>query len=234
MKTYLPMFWATDLGIDYGAPTLYLHDLLPTVGQRTLAFFDRQDHLTIGETLQLIWCPPISDLNGWSEQPSEIALSHLLRARVIRALPVAANAHGLLHGTYRYELEVLACEALLPTLRALPPAPDAWYLPQVDTARGTRVSWDEIRECGRAEVAGLTYLSASAPHETYMELLLEEDGEQLTGLFSLHMDPGSSTCDLGRKRLAGDELRAIRHALDIARPLKDTQAAYIAEGPAPE
>ncbi|EPL05026.1 hypothetical protein [Pseudomonas sp. CF161] len=223
MKTYLPLFWATDLGIDYGAPTLYLHDLLPAVGQNTLAAFDWQAHLTPGETVQLIWCPPVSDLNGWSEQPSEIALSHLLRARVIRALPVAANAHGLLHGKYRYEFEVLACEALLPVLRALPPAPDAWHL-----------SWDEVRVCGRAEVAGLIYLTASAPYETFMEMLLEQDGEQLTGLFSLHMNPGSSTCDLGRKRLVGDELRAIRHALDIARPLKDTQAAYIAEGPAPE
>lgn len=234
MNTYLPLFWATDLGIDCGAPTLYLRDLLPAVGQNTLAAFDWQAHLTPGETLQLIWCPPVSDLNGWSEQPSEIALSHLLRARVIRALPGAANAHGMLHGKYRYEFEVLACEALLPVLRALPPAPDAWHLPQVGTARGTRLSWDEVRVCGRAEVAGLIYLTASSPHETYMEMLLEDDGEQLTGLFSLHMDPGSSTCDLGRKRLAGDELRAIRRALDIARPLKDTQAAYIAEGPAPE
>lgn len=95
MNTYLPLFWATDLGIDYGAPTLYLRDLLPAVGQNTLAAFDWQAHLTPGETLQLIWCPPVSDLNGWSEQPSEIALSHLLRARVIRALPSAANAHGL-------------------------------------------------------------------------------------------------------------------------------------------
>ena len=229
MNTYLPMFWATDLGIDYSAPTLYLQDLLPAVGQSTLACFDQHERISVGEALQAIWCPPVSDLNGWSEQPSELAQSHLLQARVMAAVPPANSAHGLLQGKQRYQLEVLACERFLPALRALPSAEHAWQLPRVGTEHGTLVSWDEARHCGRAEVEGLTYLTAHTPYETYMEMLLEEDGEQLTGLFSVHMDPGGNRFDLGRKHLVGEELRAIRRALHIAQPLADTQPAYMAE-----
>ncbi|WP_242485553.1 hypothetical protein [Pseudomonas sp. TH43] len=69
MKIYCPMFWSLDQGIDYSAPIIHLADIVPRAGQTTFAYFDRSDTLHIGETLQLIWCPPVSDLNGWSEQP---------------------------------------------------------------------------------------------------------------------------------------------------------------------
>lgn len=41
LKTCAPLFWSTDLGIDYGAPTLRLSDLLPVVGEESSAFFEQ-------------------------------------------------------------------------------------------------------------------------------------------------------------------------------------------------
>lgn len=229
LKTCAPLFWSTDLGIDYGAPTLHLHDLLPVVGEEHSAFFQHRDGILIGETLQLIWCPPVADLNGWHEQPSEIALSQLLQVRITGPAPEPpAPRNAIHHGRPRYRFLVLSCQPLPAALRAQPLAQDAWSMPLIESQQGRCLTWDGIHNCGRAEVQGLIYLSAYRRDETYMEIFLEAVGEQLFGLFSVHLGPGGDDYELGRRALEGAELRAIRRALDMARPLMDSQAAYLA------
>lgn len=224
MKIYSPMFWSLDQGIDYSAPIIHLADIVPRAGQTTFAYFDRSDTLHIGETLQLIWCPPVSDLNGWSEQPSEIAHSYLLQARVVRPVPSSASSMHLSMGKHRFELSVLSCENLLSALRALPEGSGAWDL------QHNALAWQELTACGSAVVDGLTYLNASARHEAFMELILEVTEEQIVGFFCLHSDPGGMYQQIGRKRFTGEELRIVRHALDTAHVLHDTQDAYLATG----
>ncbi|NBF02214.1 hypothetical protein GV819_07900 [Pseudomonas sp. Fl5BN2] len=229
MKTCTPLFWSTDLGIDYSAPLLNLKDLVPVVGQKTSAFFARQDRIQIGETLQLIWCPPVSDLNGWSEQPSEIALSQLLRVKISGpAQAPAAPLHAIHHGMQRYAFDVLSCKPLLAALQAQPLDPAAWQLAKIGSAAGTCLSWDELTWCGRAEVAGLTYLVATRPCETYLEMIVEVNEQQIVGLFSVYLSPGGDDYDFGRRVLSGDELRAIKRVLQVAQPLQDCQEAYLA------
>jgi hypothetical protein len=177
MKIYCPMFWSLDQGIDYSAPIIQLADIVPRAGQTTFAYFDRHDTLHIGETLQLIWCPPVSDLNGWSEQPSEIAHSYLLQARVVRPVPSSASSMHLSMGKHRFELSVLSRENLLSALRALPEDSGAWHL------QHNALAWQELTACGSAVVDGLTYLNASARHEAFMELILEVTEEQIVGFF---------------------------------------------------
>lgn len=222
MKIYCPMFWSLDQGIDYSAPTIHLADIVPRAGQTACAYFDRSDTLHIGETLQLIWCPPVSDLNGWSEQPSEIAHSYLLQARVVGAVQFSSSSMHLSMGKQRFELAVLSCEKLLSALRALPEDSGAWHL------QHNALAWEELTESGIAVIDGLTYLNASAAHEVFMELILEVTQEQIVGFFSLHSDPGGMYQEIGRTRFTGDELRIVRHALDRARVLHDTQDAYLA------
>ncbi|KAE9642234.1 hypothetical protein EJA70_19680 [Pseudomonas sp. PB103] len=224
MKIYSPMFWSLDQGIDYSAPIIQLADIVPRAGQTTFAYFDHHDTLHIGETLQLIWCPPVSDLNGWSEQPSEIAHSYLLQARVVRPVPSSASSMHLSRGKHRFELSVLSRENLLSALRALPEDSGAWHL------QHNALTWEELTACGTAVVDGLTYLNASARHEAFMELILEVTEEQIVGFFSLHSDPGGMYQQIGRKRFTGEELRIVRHALDTAHVLHDTQDAYLATG----
>jgi len=232
MKTYCPMFWSQDLGVDYSAPIIHVKDILPTVGKRTFAFFDNSDCLVAGETIRLIWCPPVSDLNGWSEQPSEIAQSHLLKANVIGAAqasePSAEAMHCAHNGKRKYELDILSCERFLPVLQALPEDSTSWHLQGVGTAHGSFFAWDEVNWCGSAVVEGFTYLTANTSNEAHMELILEKVDDQIIGLFSVHIDPGGVFYDFGRKRLTGEELRVIKHALNIARALHDSQAAYLA------
>lgn len=228
LRTCTPLFWSTDLGIDYGAPTLQLRDLLPVVGEQSSAFFQRQDGIVLGETLQLIWCPPLADLNGWNEQPSEIALSHLLHVRITGpAAEPPAPRHANHHGRLRYRFQVLSCQPLPEALRAQPLVPNAWHLPLISGEQGSCLTWDDIHECERAEVQGLIYLCAYGRYESYMEMFIEAVGEQLFGLLSVHLGPGGDDYQFGRRALEGAELRAIRRALDMARPLKESQPGYL-------
>lgn len=176
--------------------------------------------------------PPVSDLNGWSEQPSEIALSHLLKANVVDAAQTTEPSIEAIHpahvGKRRYELEILSCERFLSVLQALQEDSTSWHLQGVGTAQKNFLTWDEVNWCGSAVVEGLTYITANTSNEAYMELIVEEVDDEIVGLFSLHIDPGGVVYDFGRKRLTGEELRVIKQALNIARPLHDSQAAYLA------
>lgn len=229
MKIYCPLFWSLDQGIDYSAPILHLKDIVPSVGKRTFAFFDSHEHLDVGETLLLIWCPPVSDLNGWSEQPSEIAQSHLLKANVVGAAQAPELLHSIHHGKRKYELDILSRERFLPALQALQKDSTSWQLHGFGTAHENFLALDELHWCGSAEVEGLTYLTANTSDETYMELMLKVADDEIIELFSVHMSPGGDSCNFGRKRLTGEEQRAVKRALNIAQPLHDTQAAYLAE-----
>ena len=215
MKICFPTFWSKDSGIDYSAPILDLNDLVPGVGQRALARFYNHETITVGETLQVIWCPPISDLNSWSEQPSEIAQSYLLTAKVVGTAP---------SGLGRYELEILNSEQFVRVLRAL--AEDLQG--QQSFVHLDRLAWDEINWAGSATVEEFTYLTALKPHEAFMELIVKVIGNEIIGLFSLHIDPGGVFCKLGGTRLAGSELAAVKQTLATARPLQDTRAHYLA------
>lgn len=215
MKICFPTFWSKDSGIDYSAPILDLNDLVPSVGQRALARFDYHEPITVGETLQVIWCPPISDLNGWDEQPSEITQSYLLTARVVGIAP---------SGRDRYELEILNSEQFVSVLRTL--AEDLQG--QQSLIHLDRLAWDEINWAGSATVEEFTYLTALTPHEAFMELIVKVIGNEIIGLFSLHIDPGGVFCKLGGTRLAGSELAAVKRTLATARPLHDKQAHYLA------
>ncbi|MHC8301397.1 hypothetical protein [Pseudomonas sp. ZS1P83] len=231
MKTYRPTFWSRDSGVDHSAAVTCLNDILPTVGQNTFAYFDNNDRLRAGETVLLIWCPPVSDLNGWSEQPSEIALSHLLKANVVAAVqasePSAAAIHPTHYGKRKYELDILSCERFLTVLKALQEDPTSRHLQGIGSAPGNFLMWDEVNWYGSAAVDGFTYLTANTVNEAYMELILEEVDDDIIGLFSVHMDPGGSYYEFGRKRLTDQELRVIKHALNIAHPLRDSQADYL-------
>ncbi|WP_017901852.1 hypothetical protein [Pseudomonas asplenii] len=234
MNTYFPMFWPNGPDVDHSAPTIHINDLLPAVGTTTVAYFEGYDRVLVGETVRLIWTPPVSDLNGWSEQPSEIAMSHLLIAKVLSDTGAPARTERdlpFMHaGKQTYQLEILSRERLLTVLKASPVDSGDWTLQGVSGERGVHLAWDEVSWCGKATVEGFTFLTANTSAEAWLELLLELEGEEITGFFSLHVDPGGSVFGFGRKRLTAVEKQSIQRALDRAYLLHDTQPAYLVTG----
>ncbi|MCP3749080.1 hypothetical protein [Pseudomonas sp. SBB6] len=204
-------------GIDYSAATIDLQAIVPKAGEKAWARFDRRDTVQAGDTVQLLWCPPVSAVNGWSEQPSEIALSYLLKANVASRMGEQDT----------YALDILGGQRLLPMLRALPRDQGAWALQQVAGEQGQIIALEEACWSASAVVEGLTYLSACTPFEAHMELLLDVTGDEVVGLFSAHVDPGGAFYSFGRRILAGRELKAVEQVLKIAQPLKDSQGHYL-------
>jgi hypothetical protein len=227
IKIYCPTFWPNGPNVDHRSPTIRLADLLPAVGSIAPAYFERNHCCRAGETVWVIWCPSASDLNGWEDQPSEIATSYLLKAHALTPKSSSEPPHPLHLGKHKYDLEILACERLLPALRALPQVESAWSLPRIGTAHGVSLAWNTLKWCGTAAVEGLTYLAARGPNEAYMELILEESDGEIAGLFSMHANPGGISYNIGRKRFDLDELRAVRHALSVAQPLQDSHPTYL-------
>ena len=215
LKTCWPLGWCNVPGIDYSAATIDLQAIVPNAGEKAWARFDRRDTVQAGDTVQLLWCPPVSAVNGWSEQPSEIALSYLLTALVLSSMGDT------------YELDILGSERLLPMLRSLPRDQGAWALQQVGGEVGQIFALEEACWSASAVVDGLTYLNACTPFEAHMELLLEVIGDEVVGLFSAHVDPGGAFYSFGRRKLEGRELKAVEQVLKIAQPLKDSQGRYL-------
>lgn len=129
---------------------------------------------------------------------------------------------------YRYDLDVIDCEPLLPKLKAL--AGD-WALQEcLDLSMAPPrkyLIWEQVFWCGIGEVDGLTYISASASCETQMELLIEEVDGELFGLLYTHSSPGGDYCHLGRRKFSERERSVIDASMKQAVPLVDSYGDYL-------
>ncbi|AUY32789.1 hypothetical protein EON09_09415 [Pseudomonas soli] len=230
MQTYWPLFWPNSSKVDHSAPQVRLDALLPVVGTVTLAYFERHERIQIDETVRLIWCPSVSDLNGWSEQPSEIAFSHVLQARVVALDAAPESTINAAHfGLRGHMLEVLSLERLLPALRGWANGTGAWSLPQAAAGDGSLQLWAELNWCGRAEVAGYIYLVGNTRAESHLELILERDGDNLVGLFHVQRNPAGTFFDFGATYSTELERCLLERVLNSAQPLCDTHPLYLLE-----
>lgn len=225
MKIYWPAIWSPAPGVDYSADALSLAAILPVAGQTRTAFFSYPEELpSPAPSVYLLWQPPHSMYNGWDEQPSEIASSFLLEAKVLRMAERGPDGQG-------YEVEILAHQAFLPTLKAMQGFDADWELSQIYDATQTPprilLNWDEVHWCGMAQIAGLIYIAANTRAESHLELIMEEVDGELIGLFHYHVNPGGAECDLGRRKLSAKESRSVRAAMRKAHPLVDRGRPYL-------
>ncbi|MYM27435.1 hypothetical protein GTP58_03775 [Duganella sp. CY15W] len=218
MKVYCPESWPKIPGIDY-SDEISLAAIFPKAGELTYAFFFTE--VPVGEIIRLIWMPPFTAINGWSEQPSEIAKSFIVTAMVSRASMSDTRQ-------YRYDFEVLSCEPLLPVLRTIP---GDWTLEKCLDTRTvpptTFLIWEEASWCGIADIHGLKYICASTSAEAHLELLVEEVNGEIFGLFSSHFDPGGEYCFIGRRKLSEHEAVAVEAAMKQAVQLADSHNEYL-------
>lgn len=78
MRVYVPLLWNAVASVDYGADTIELALIVPRPGKRQRAYLDKYEQIEAGQPISCIWRPPYTDVNGWSDQPSEIALSYVV------------------------------------------------------------------------------------------------------------------------------------------------------------
>lgn len=242
MRIVPTVFWRRD--IETAAGRLCLAELMPRCGESRTVYVEAQAGLNDGDTAHLLWLPPYSEINGWAEQPSEIAASQIVTGTVrwTRSVgscaPGASRLEALIAHSVEFEVSVTGCQGLLAACRQA--QDDAGSAGDADAgAHGGQAAWDfpRVRSlsagvecsqnlwagagwCGIAQVEGFIYLSGTA-QEASLDLLLRRESGALLACYQETTWPGQTAAVLGRKPLHGDDPAVIEHCLARAQALHD-------------
>ena len=104
-------------------PELDLERILPAVGETCTVPGAPSYEIPDDGRVDVLWCPPHSELNGWSDRPSEILRSHVLHTRMRRLPRRPPESCGEGEWPVSVEVEVLGREPLTTVMcRPVPPA----------------------------------------------------------------------------------------------------------------
>jgi hypothetical protein len=230
MRIVTSAVWHQDVVLPPAPALIRLDELLPQPGQ-TRRVSVAEHELSDGQ-LHLLWCPPYSEENGWDEQPSEIASSHIVTGHVRRRSASTSERPGA-----RQVACDIAIEGRTPLLEAVrsptPAAPPARApaatagaptVPAPPTS-GRSVLWKNVRWCATAAIHEFTYVSALSG-EAHVELLVQRRGPTLAVLYEQSWVDGWSDGTIGFRALDDDLSQAIARHLDHAVTLRDRAPAY--------
>ena len=234
MKVYKPILWDEAAGVNYGADSIELAQIVPHAGEWRRVYLDKYDRVKDGQAMSCVWCPPFTDVNGWSEQPSEIALSYIVTGTAhVKSGKVAS--HHIQSSPYfqhiastslAIEIEVHSAQPLFDTLELA--APDRTFsLPMIGTLSGAAKSlWLDSGKINSANVAGYIYLTTQC-HETLLEALVRITDEQLVLAYHHYWPPCESECVVLNNHLVGDDRALFERLIAIAKPINDSYKRYL-------
>jgi hypothetical protein len=162
---------------------------------------------------QLLWVPPYSELNGWDSRPSDIALSQIITATLIRTSRPQTADRVECTATVLARINLLdACKGSLGDTSC-----DALLLANLHSA----LFWDQVHWCGKATIGGMKFLDVVAGEATLAVLFTESAGacDIRYAQFSV---AGASSAALGSWILRGKVLRAVERHVAAAVSLTDT------------
>jgi hypothetical protein len=234
MQVYTPILWGAVPSVDYGADTIELARIVPRAGERRLVYLDRHDQVSDGQAISCVWRPPYTDVNGWIEQPSEIASSYVVTgtACLIDGEMAAEHAEGSAYFRHiastnlAVEIDVHRARPLIETLALA--APDyAFRLPMLGTATGGSMSqWLDSGYVRSAHVAGHIYLT-SRGNETLLEALVRIKDGSLVLAYHQYWPPCEMECVILNNELRGDERALFEHLIANAEPIVDSHKQYL-------
>lgn len=236
MKVYKPILWSHAPGVDYGADTIEVARIVPRAGGRRRVYLDKYDRVKEGETIRCIWTPPYTDVNGWMEQPSEIALGYVVTGTAHLAGTYAddeyADASDYLRHVaarnLRVDIDVHVTEPFIDTLAAAETDP-AFQVPSIGICSGRKMKLVSYWDTGGADVAhvaGFIYLT-TLNSETLLEALLRREGGQLMMAFHGYFSPGGDECRILNNALGMQDRALFEHLISTAEPIKDSHEPYL-------
>lgn len=235
MKVFRPILWGAVPGVDYGADAIELARVVPHVGESRWVYLDKYDRVKDGQAISCIWSPPFTDINGWIEQPSEIASSYVVTGTailksqelVVRHTESSEYFQDVASTSLALEINVQSVRPLIDTL-ALAAPDDMFRLPKVGTCSGGSMPvWLGSKSIKSANVVGYIYLTARY-YESQLEALLRiRDGQ--VGL--VYHQYWASFCEMDcvilNKCLDEDERALFEHLIAAAEPISDTYKNYL-------
>ena len=166
-------------------------------------------------TAYVIWKPPHSDLNGWSDKrPSEILKSYVIKGEV----------KTLARNPERVDFIVTAREKLTDAFENLAETQDVLFHNSPHA-----LGWHKVGQLKHARVGGYIYISGG-DGETWLEAILSRDNEKLCLHYSAYR-PGSSQFEtvLLRTYLSGVDLEIIEKVIKKSVSVDDNSFSELTE-----
>lgn len=229
MKTYCPSYWTRSASVDYSAAQLLLSDIAPRPGETVSVFLPDEQRPSDGEIVQLIWMPPFSEMNGWSEQPSEIKHSYMIIGTIrkteiqTRTLQSPEIQKLIISRSIEWQFDIVE---RTPFIQACAQA--ASINPGEPSPASSILFLEAPHWSGVAVVQGYTYLCATL-YESHIQLLLKQEAGTLVSYFQEHTYPGGFQIEVGRRSLPSTETLKYQEIVNKANALKDTFEAYLAD-----
>lgn|GEM_PF-1399638 len=248
-KIRLPVLWGRPVDVDYGAEQLKLSEILPKTGQTIKVYFSEDDSPAYKENPHVLWKPPVTEMNGWSEQPSDILHSYIVTGQLtfLRQVPQgnkdATPLERMLEKSLEYELLITDVQPLLKMCDAVKMMlPELWQerygsktpsgLLQVLNNREALfeyvndTEWTEVYWAGTAKAGNYIYLIFQHYEVHYEALLQKEENQLFVHYFSLDMYRQTER-SIMRKKLATRENEGIKSLIARAVVLNDSFGDYL-------
>ncbi|MDP1977695.1 hypothetical protein [Undibacterium sp.] len=249
MKIRLPVLWGRPADVDCGVKQLKLSEILPKTGQTINVYFSEDDSPVYKENPHVLWKPPLTEMNGWSEQPSDILHSHIVAGQlkflrqVLRGNEEATPLERMIEKSLEYELLVTDVQPFLKMCDAVKNmSPELWQerygsktlsgILQVQNNRGALfdyvndTEWAEVYWAGTANAGSYIYLIFQHYEVHYEALLQQEENQLFVHYFSLDMYCQTERY-ITRKKLSSKENEGIKSLMARAVALKDSFGDYL-------
>lgn len=249
MKIRVPVLWGRPADLDYDAKQLKLSEIQPKTGQTIHVYFSEDDSPVYKENPHVLWKPPLTEMNGWSEQPSDISHSYVVTGQLkfLRQVPRGNDdvtpLERMIEESLEYELLITNVRPLLKVCDTVKStSPELWQerygsktlsgLLKVQNNREALfdyvndTEWKEVYWAGTANVGSYIYLIFQH-YEVHYEVLLQQEGNQLfVHYFSLDMYRQTDRC-ITCKKLPDKENEGIKSLMARAIALKDSFGDYL-------
>jgi len=186
-----------------------LEAIVPKIGNSyPIELTWNEDYAHIG-FVEFLWRPPHSELNGWTDRPSEIFKSFIVGGE----LKISTRLRE------KFRFKVSSCTSLLDAIESYDGKTE-FELPACGIENGgSYILWERARNLSRAEIGKYIYISGTEC-ETELEAILEMVGADLFLVYHAYLPPAHYESILTRKLLSGNELRIISQALRDSSLLK--------------
>ena len=236
MNIYCPALWKRNPLVDYSADQIRLDEILPKAGDRVSAYFSRDEGPSDREESAFIWMPPLTEINGWDIQPSEITKSFIVigfprRRQVSLQNPaLTPDLKNLVKNSQEFQLLVTNVLPLFDVCTGDTPLNSKWDIPSIYDCNllipRTIYVWDEVYWSGVSNVGDFIFITANAS-ESRLELILKKEGKELFAYFHSYRSPGGADYSIGRKVLSGRESKAIQRVIDKAVLIEESTDRYL-------
>jgi hypothetical protein len=161
----------------------------------------------------LLWVPPYSELNGWDSQPSDIAVSQIITARLTRTSRPPGDTRVECTAAVLARINLLeACHAAQDDTSC-----DALLYANLHSA----VFWNQVHWCGKATLGDMTFVDVVAG-EAAMAMLFTGLPDACNVRYAQFSVAGTSCAAVGNWTLQGEVLRAVARHVTAAVSLTDT------------